>query len=716
MNGIDDGSIAADAATAFSVVSCGDLTSERQHAQDALRKVVTYEMVSPVAATQLGIAVGPFLKFNLTEIRENEEDDTMGKSAIDVLGYCFPDRLSEMKHTCIFIYRAIDFMVREYGSFPYSLFRLLFLDGLAKPVTPLASLALCSSLILYTPDIIDSIFPSTKYLCVALASQWAGQHIIPKESSDTWLTLGLARYIGDQAMRRLIGVNDYFFRQKKEIQLLLTQDIAQKPLASSLPSNPSKAFLDFIELKAPLVLSILDRRMKKKNNAFGLSRVIHKIFLQAMSEDLVDGQLSTSHFLRTCEKIGHGNFESFARQWIFGSGYPIFRVTQRYNRKKFTVEVAIRQVQTTEMPAKKLSVETFADEALRQANHEHQFHPQPLFTGPITIRIHESDGTPYDHVVEIREALSRHEIPYHARGRFGLNRRRGARAMDSLEDKLDMNPEAVIHALGDVLNSDEEKQEWRLSQWSKDEEERIAGEGFEWMRIDADFEWICEMSLNQPDYMYVSQLQQDRDVFAQLEAIRYLKGGRQSEMLSTVLVRTVMDERYYYGIRVEAAETLAHVATEQLHFIGQYHLTKAFQSLCCFPNSLVPRPNDFSNFQNYFVSRAIPLGLSQMRTTGGIVPVEVQEFLLDLLRYNDNSNNDFSDSFYLCDLIRSLADTLLAPRVSWQAAGREAQLLRDAIVAEINRYEDIDCWIPSYQSIVTSEIARVSFTANGVLN
>jgi len=35
--------------------------------------------------------------------------------------------------------------------------------------------------------------------------------------------------------------------------------------------------------------------------------------------------------------------------------------------------------------------------------------------------------------------------------------------------------------------------------------------------MDADFEWICKMSINMPPYMFVSQLQQDRDVVAQLE-------------------------------------------------------------------------------------------------------------------------------------------------------------------------------------------------------
>jgi transcription initiation factor TFIID subunit 2 len=35
--------------------------------------------------------------------------------------------------------------------------------------------------------------------------------------------------------------------------------------------------------------------------------------------------------------------------------------------------------------------------------------------------------------------------------------------------------------------------------------------------MDADFEWIAIIEFTQPDFMWVSQLQRDRDVVAQLE-------------------------------------------------------------------------------------------------------------------------------------------------------------------------------------------------------
>jgi len=135
-----------------------------------------------------------------------------------------------------------------------------------------------------------------------------------------------------------------------------------------------------MRLKGPLVLTILDHRMTKANHSFGLYRVIHKLFLQAMSGDLPNGELSTTHFFRTCERITHMNLEAFAQHWVYGAGYPILRVTQRYNKKKFCFEIGIRQVQATETSPIKLTAETFMDAASIHLALARVSQPQPLFT------------------------------------------------------------------------------------------------------------------------------------------------------------------------------------------------------------------------------------------------------------------------------------------------------------------------------------------------
>jgi len=262
----------------------------------------------------------------------------------------------------------------------------------------------------------------------------------------------------------------------------------------------------------------------------------------------------------------------------------------------------------------------------------------------MTIRLHEADGTPYEHVVEIKDSPSRLEIPYMTKykriKRTKLQKERLA-VTAGMDVSADAQAEDVLlYCLGDVLQSEEDMLEWRLTDWSKEEEDRMAQEAFEWIRVDADFEWICTLTINQPDHMFLSQLQQDRDVIAQYESIRHFADVRGSAVLSSILVRTLMDRRYYYGIRTEAALALSKCATQDLNYVGQFHLQKAFQVFYCFPDSTIPKGNEFWDFTAYFVQNSIVDGLSRIREPSGQSPLTVQQFLLDLLRYNDNSNNE----------------------------------------------------------------------------
>lgn len=44
------------------------------------------------------------------------------------------------------------------------------------------------------------------------------------------------------------------------------------------------------------------------------------------------------------------------------------------------------------------------------------------------------------------------------------------------------------------------------------------------------------------------------------------------------------------------------------------------------------RPNDFSDFRDYFVDQAIPGAVASVRGSDGFSPLEAVEFLLELLK------------------------------------------------------------------------------------
>ena len=505
------------------VVACsGNMTDEIMDPQDSTKKTVSFSCSTPLSAGQIGFAVGPFECFNLSEFRESGEDEQLGQNAVPIHAFCLPGRSDEVRNTCFPMAKAIDYISLTYGSYPFASYKLCFVDDLATDAISTAALSLCSNRILFPEDIIDPLYDTTRTLVHSLASQWIGVNIIPKEPTDTWVIVGTAYYITDTFMRKLCGNNEYRYRLKLMSDKVCDMDISRPSIwdmGALLKVDPSE--LDFIALKAPLVLFILERRLSKAGGKPIISRVISRIFLNARMGDISNGALTTAFFQRTCEKLGHTKLDSFFQQWVFGAGCPRFVATQRFNKKKLVVEMMIRQVQADQQSAARdLEKPTFMREVKEEIKSVYAGAVQHVFTGSMTIRIHEADGTPYEHIVEIKEGVTKFDIHYNTKyKRLKRNKRQRERAatLAGTDPNAEGQDDVLLYCLGDVLQSEEEIQKWRLTDWTKEEEEKMSQESYEWIRMDADFEWICKMSLAMPGYMYLSQLQQDRDVVAQYE-------------------------------------------------------------------------------------------------------------------------------------------------------------------------------------------------------
>lgn len=137
----------------------------------------------------------------------------------------------------------------------------------------------------------------------------------------------------------------------------------------------------------------------------------------------------------------------------------------------------------------------------------------------MTLRVYDDEGTPYEQTIDIRETVHRTEIQYN-NTRRAKRKRKDTNALTNGD--LPVTSDDVVLSLGDVLSSPSDVEEWRLADWSSDDDDRMAQDAFEWLRIDADLEWICEISLGMPEWMYAAQLQQDRDVVAQYDVISLL--------------------------------------------------------------------------------------------------------------------------------------------------------------------------------------------------
>ncbi|KAI0348152.1 hypothetical protein BDW22DRAFT_1480005 [Trametopsis cervina] len=703
------------------VVCSGELLEQVSHPHNSGKTIFLFAQPIPTSAQHIAWAAGPFHVHSIAADLSTAED-TSGSRQPLMHAFCLPGHESQLAATISFMRSAMSFYSTEFGSYPYGSHKVVFVDELPTQRFDAVTVSLVSVDLLHGEDAIDQVYETRLCLSHALACQWIGINIQPKMWSDSWLVNGLGLYITGLYMRKLFGNNEYRYRLKKDMERVLQLDNGSVPpiCQPQVIDPPDSNTLAFINLKAPLVLHILDRRLGKSGTSLGLSRVLPKIFLLALSGELTN--ISTHAFLRTCRKVSGIDPRSFAEQWIYGSGCPTFGFSASFNRKKMAVEIQMKQ----EAPAFQHHESNEITKLL--------FKPVPFFEGQMTIRIHEADGTPYEHVLDIRSPFKRYEVPFNTKykrvrrnTKRYLARQAAAQAAAEGDAEAAAAMEMIDMGFGlEIWEKEKERENWKVADWTEEDEQNMSGQTYEWIRIDADFEWIANISFDQKDYMWVSQLQRDRDVVAQYEAINVLKKLSQTAVVSSTFTKTVLVTNYFFRIRCEAAQALVTCATHRLDWLGLFHLFKLFLRYCydpedpnqdLFTHTYVPRPNDFSDFAEYFVRKSLLQAISRVRFDNGKTPPIVRQFLIDQLRYNDNTSNAYNDALYICNIISSLACATVSKnppergefvttdmRPALEAA--DADLLKQAL-AEIDRYRSMDRLIPSIHNVVS--IATLEF-------
>ncbi|EGR47272.1 uncharacterized protein TRIREDRAFT_108950 [Trichoderma reesei QM6a] len=700
----------------MSVVCSGFLMEETVDPEDDHKKIMIFEPEKQVSVQKLGFAIGPFEHINLSSESRTEEDEVkLGMSALKIHAYCLPGRADWVRNTAAALTMAADYFTYTFAKYPFGNFKLCFLDDMVEDTVVLHSLAFVSNRLLYPEDIIDPEIETTRKVVHTLTSQWIGINMIPNTRRDMWLVVGMAHFMTDLFMKKLCGNNDYRFRMKMMSDKLVELDV-DRPSLSDLGQNLHLgAFeMEFMELKAPVVFFILDKRLSKASGGHGLTRILQKQLTRAQIEGsdkfLI---LDTEKFRATCEKAAKYRLESFWNQWVYGSGCPRFDVKAKFNKKRLCVELMLIQVQHQTIKKMELSKDQFLRVVRERRAHLKTGEIQPLFTGPMTVRIHEADGTPYEHILEIREDATRStkfEIPYNTKYKR-LKRTRRMKEKHNVGASMEIpenTDDALLYCLGDVLQSPEDLRDWELIEWDPETERKMDQESYEWIRVDADFEWACSMNRTLEPYMYVSQLQQDRDVVAQQDAMLYLSTGPLHPIASGFLVRTLVDRRYFHGIRTMAAQALTRQANiKDIPMLGLRQLMRAYREMFCYDQTNQPQPNDFSDKRQYNVRCSIIRAIAEVRDGAGYCPVEARQFILDQLLFNNNENNPFSDHHYIAVLVEALATSLIPTQADeWfkrqvKIPSDEERHFLDQALEQIERVLRRDEWTSSYQNIWT---------------
>lgn len=379
--------------------------------------------------------------------------------------------------------------------------------------------------------------------------------------------------------------------------------------------------------------------------------------------------VSTGYFLRLAKRVTGKDLKSFADQWLYSAGCPVFSCSFSFNRKRSTVEVDLKQ-STLGNAHKKVA-------------------------GSLLIRVHEVDGV-FDHHVHIDDFVHHFELPVHARAKKIKRKKKEppSKAPTGIGAALAPAPSAgAASVLGAAAAA-------TAAGGGGGAEEDAFVSPLSWIRLDPDMEWIAGLELHQPEFMWIEQLQSDRDVVAQHEALSNLR-RQPGEAVVEPVEKVLNDPKIFYRIRIEAAEVLSQCAPTSDTHIGGLKLVSFYNKGFALQSTEtvvvpVPRTNNFEALQSYFVQKALPMAMSMVKTRNGTLMELVGQILLNMMRFNDNTGNAYSDNYHVATMIGALCAHLQARR----DLSLPVERLAREFVKELDRYSIVERIQPYYHNTV----------------
>ncbi|KAK6921119.1 hypothetical protein RJ641_014797, partial [Dillenia turbinata] len=374
-------------------------------------------------------------------------------------------------------------------------------------------------------------------------------------------------------------------------------------------------------------------------------------------------------FRHLANKVGNLErpfLKEFFPRWVGSCGCPMLRMGFSYNKRKNIVELASLRG-CTSLPD---SGASFQNGNLESENQEGAIG----WPGMMSIRVYEFDGM-YDHPILPMTGDSWQLLEIQCHSKLAAKRiqkpKKGSKP-DGSDDNGDVMPAVDIRS--------------------------NAESPLLWLRADPEVEYLAEIHFNQPVYMWINQLEKDKDVVAQAQAIETLEAlPKLSFAVLNALNNFLGDSKAFWRVRIEAAFALANTASEETDWAGLVNLVKFYRSRRFDASIGLPRPNDFHDFPEYFVLEAIPHAIAMVRTPEKKSPREAVEFVLQLLKYNDNNGNPYSDVFWLAALVQSIGELEF---------GQQSILFLSSLLKRIDRLLQFDRLMPSHNGILTVSCIR----------
>ncbi|KAI5059244.1 hypothetical protein GOP47_0025563 [Adiantum capillus-veneris] len=636
----------------YKAVSSGKLLYKVEKGSHLVTYV--YSLDIPVAARFISLVVAPL---------KSQPD----QQNVSISHFCIPTKVAHLQCTVSFFSSLFSFYEDYLGaSFPFGSYSHVFVDSelMTTSSSVGAAITILSSHLMVDERVIDQTMNTRIKLAHALAQQWFGVYISPESPSDEWLLDGLCVFLTDMFIKRHFGNNEAYYRHFKANEAVCKADIDMVPPLScpSLHGTQRFGILNHIySWKSVAVIHMLEKQMGP--DAF--RKILQRVILRAQDPVRKSRTLSAKEFRHFANRLGNLErpfLKEFFPRWVEFQGCPVLRMGFEYNKRRNMIELAVFRSCTAS--SEKVMELKGGDEVPDRARGTDAGWP-----GMMSIRVHEIDGM-YDHpsLPMSGDTYQLLEIHCHSKlaGRRIQRPKKGSKA-DGAEEAEQL---ATVDSRQGIESP------------------------LLWLRADPQMEYLSDIQLQQPEQMWINQLEKDKDVVAQLQAISALSSLSQITFgVLNALNSCLNDTKIFFRVRIEAAFALARTAKEANGWIGLSHLLGFYKGHKFDPDMGLPRPNDFRDLPEYFVLEAIPQAVASVRGADGKSPPEAVEFILQLLKHNDNSGNQFSDVFWISSIITSVASLEF---------GQQSIRALSRILKRFDRFLQYDRIMPSYNHLLTT--------------
>jgi aminopeptidase N len=306
------------------VISNGKLLSTKENKDNT--RTYDWKIDQPHATYLTSIVVGEYAAV------EGKYDN------IPVTSYVYPSELAEGRSTTSRLPEMVRFFSEKTGvKYPYAKYAQTMTRDFGGGMENISATTQTDNMIHDARTDLDST--SDGLQSHELAHQWFGDYVTCRSWADTWLNESFATYFQAMWDERLLGHDDFLYRDVRSNQNDYYRDWARnirRPIVTENYSGPDAMFDNYAYPRGGAVLHMLRMALGEKDWWRSINHYLTKYAHQPVG---------TEQFRIAIEETTGQSMDWFFDQWLYRMGHPIFNVSQSYDpaAKKLTLTVKQEQ-------------------------------------------------------------------------------------------------------------------------------------------------------------------------------------------------------------------------------------------------------------------------------------------------------------------------------------------------------------------------------------